>query len=179
MRIRTCRKLEIGRATGDWCDQRENWRPPSKPVLLRVGQCFRYLEWTPHALIAPAARFGTAGVFWCSGETKVEGLRVTEFTVQLFRGEYKVLILPQEIATDIAAFAEHAFPAPLVLGPALRLSALSLVVMTAVIQLFVYPQSWLEHLTWITSFLFIIAHGPRRFSVDHLVRRALQRRDIL
>ena len=149
-----------------------------KPVSLRVGQSFRFLERTPHSLIALAARIGTAGVFWRSGETKVDGWRVTEFTVQLSRDEYKVPVLPPEIAANIVAFAEHAFPALLVLGLASRLSALSLAVMTAVIQLFVYPQSWPEHLTWVTSFLFIIAYGPGRFSVDHLVRRALKRHDI-
>ena len=149
-----------------------------KPLSMRAGQCFRYLEQTPRSLIALAARFGTAGVFWRSGETKVEGWRVTEFTVQLFRDEYKVPVLPPEIAANIAAIAEHAFPALLVVGLASRLSALSLFLMTVVIQLFVYPQSWPEHLTWITSFLFIIAYGPGRFSVDHLVRRALQRHDV-
>lgn len=149
-----------------------------KPISRPVGQCLRYLEQTPHSLIALAARFGTAGVFWRSGETKVDGWRVTEFTVQLFRDEYKVPILSPELAANLAAIAEHAFPVLLVIGLASRLSALSLLIMTAVIQLFVYPQSWPDHLTWATSFLFIIAYGPGRISVDHLVWRALRRHDI-
>lgn len=149
-----------------------------KPTLRRARQYLRYPEQTPHSLIALAARFGTAGVFWRSGQTKVDGWRVTEFTVQLFRDEYKVPILPPEMAANLAAIAEHAFPALLVMGFASRLSALSLLLMTAVIQLFVYPQSWPDHLTWATSFLFIIAYGPGRISVDHLVWLPLRRHDI-
>lgn len=137
----------------------------------------RYLERTPHSLIALAARIGTAGVFWRSGETKVSGWRVTDFTVQLFRDEYQVPLLPPEIAANLAVIAEHLFPVLLVIGLASRLSAFSLLLMTAVIQLFVYPQSWPEHLTWAASFLLIIAYGPGRLSADHLVRRAIQRQD--
>jgi len=149
------------------------------PVPRLAGQCLRLLEQTPHSLIALAARIGTATVFWRSGESKVDGWRVTELTVQLFRDEYRVPILTPEIAAHLAAIAEHAFPALLIIGLASRLSALGLLFMTAVIQVFVYPQSWPEHLTWTTSFLFLIAHGPGRLSADHLVRRALQRHGIL
>lgn len=150
-----------------------------KSVLKRIGACLRILELTPHSIVAVAARVGTAGVFWRSGQTKVDGWNVTEFTVQLFREEYKVPLLSPEAAATFAATAEHVFPVLLVIGLASRVSALALLMMTLVIQIFVYPQSWPEHLTWATSFLFIIAYGPGRVSIDYLLRCALERNNAL
>ncbi len=42
-----------------------------------------------------------------------------------------------------------------------------------VIQIFVYPEFWLEHLTWATTLLFILTKGPGPISLDHLIARAL------
>ena len=90
-----------------------------------------------------------AGVFWRSGQTKVEGFfMIKENTFFLFREEYKVPLLPPDTAAYLSTIAEHVFPVLLVIGLASRLSALGLLCMTAVIQLFVYPDGWPDHILW-------------------------------
>jgi putative oxidoreductase len=119
-------------------------------------------------------RIGIANVFWRSGQTKVSGWHVTDSAIQLFRDEYKVPVLSPELAANLAAVQEHLFSFLLVIGLASRLSALGLLVMTAVIEIFVYPQSWPDHLLWAGSLLYIIARGPGAFSLDALIRRRFQ-----
>ncbi|HSQ10656.1 MAG TPA: DoxX family protein, partial [Burkholderiaceae bacterium] len=116
-----------------------------------------------HDLLALAARFGIAGVFWLSGRTKVEGwLTVSDNAVALFADEYKVPLLSPELAAHLAAYAEHLFPILLVLGLATRASALALLGMTAVIQVFVYPDAWPTHLVWATALLYLAGRGAGR-----------------
>jgi putative oxidoreductase len=120
-----------------------------------------------HDLLALAARCGIAGVFWLSGRTKVEGvLTVSENAVALFADEYKLPLLPPELAAHLAAYAEHLFPILLVLGLLTRASALALLGMTAVIQLLVYPDAWPTHLVWATALLYLAARGAGRLSLD-------------
>ncbi|WAC27949.1 DoxX family protein [Ancylobacter sp. SL191] len=123
----------------------------------------------PHDLIALIARLSIAGVFWQSGQTKVEGFMVTDSAVFLFENEYQLPLVSPVIAAHLAALAEHLFPVLLVLGLASRLSALALLGMTLVIQLLVYPGAWPTHGTWAACLLIILAHGPGRFSLDHLL----------
>jgi len=124
----------------------------------------------PYSLVALVARFAVAGVFWRSGQTKVEGFfMVKENTFFLFREEYKVPLLPPDTAAYLSTVAEHVFPVLLVIGLASRLSALGLLCMTAVIQLFVYPDGWPEHVLWFALLLLIVARGPGAISLDHLV----------
>jgi uncharacterized protein (DUF302 family) len=61
------------------------------------------------------------------------------------------------------------FPVLLVIGLASRLSALGLFGMTLVIQLFVVPGGWPEHILWFSLLLGIIARGPGAISLDHLI----------
>jgi putative oxidoreductase len=126
-------------------------------------------ERIPYSVVALVARFAAASVFWRSGQTKVGGWSLREETFVLFREEYKVPLLPPDLAAYLATTAEHVFPILLVLGLASRLSALGLLGMTMVIQLFVYPGGWPEHILWIASLLVIIARGPGALSLDHLV----------
>ena len=108
----------------------------------------------PQSFVSLVARLAAATVFWQSGQTKVDGfLHIRENTFYLFREEYKVPLLPPDLAAYIATAAEHVFPVLLVIGLASRLSALALLGMTAVIQLFVYPDGWPEHLLWATALL--------------------------
>lgn len=126
--------------------------------------------WIGHDLLALAARFGLAGVFWLSGRTKVEGwLTVSDNAVALFADEYRLPLLPPAIGAHLAAYAEHLFPLLLVLGLATRASALALLAMTAVIQLFVYPLAWPTHLVWATVLLYLIGRGGGRLSVDRVL----------
>ena len=96
---------------------------------------------------------------------------MTDSAIALFRDEYKLPWIDPALAANIAAFSEHFFPALLVIGLASRLSALSLLGMTAVIEIFVYPDAWPEQGVWATCFLVVIARGPGIFSLDHLIVR--------
>ena len=125
-------------------------------------------ERIPYALVALVARLGIASVFWRSGRTKVHGFSMREETLMLFREEYQVPLLPPDLAAYTATFVEHLFPVLLVVGFASRLSALGLLAMTLVIQLFVYPSGWPQHILWIGLLLLIIARGPGAISLDHL-----------
>ena len=84
----------------------------------------------------------------------------------LFREEYKLPLLPPEIAAHMATYAEHLLPALLVFGLLTRLSALGLLGMTAVIQFFVYPDAWPTHLSWAALALYVAGRGAGPVSVD-------------
>jgi len=126
-------------------------------------------ERIPYSLIALTSRFAVADVFWRSGQTKVNGFSIREETFYLFREEYKVPLLPPDVAAYLSAIGEHVFPVLLFLGLASRLSALGLFGMTLVIQLFVVPGGWPEHILWFSLLTLIIARGPGAISLDHLI----------
>lgn len=141
------------------------------PMLMSWLEAGRHLaEKIPYSIVALVARFAVASVFWRSGQTKVEGfLVIKDNTFFLFREEYKVPLLPPDLAAYLATIAEHVFPVLLLVGLASRLSALGLMVMTLVIQLFVYPGGWPEHVLWFALLLLIVARGPGALSLDHLI----------
>jgi putative oxidoreductase len=126
-------------------------------------------ERIPYGLLALVSRLAVASVFWRSGRTKVHGFAIKEETFALFREEYRLPLLPPDLVAYISTVAEHVLPALLVIGFASRLSALGLLGMTMVIQLFVYPSGWPQHLLWIALLLLIVARGPGAVSLDQLV----------
>lgn len=129
-------------------------------------------RWVSPDLIALVSRVAIASVFWISGRTKVEGwLTLTDTTFLLFREDYALPLIPPEAAAYLATWAEHLFPALLVLGLATRLSALALLGMTSVIQVFVYPAAWPTHLSWAAPLLYLLGQGAGRWSLDHALRR--------
>ncbi|WPO50256.1 DoxX family protein [Pseudomonas sp. S1Bt23] len=155
------------------------------PLTHGVNRLIQLLERIPHSLIAFLARFSIAAVFWKSGQTKVEGLaidlfsgtfelgmpRLADSTIPLFQSEYQVPLLSPELAAHLAAFAEHLFPLLLLVGFATRFSALALLGMTLTIQLFVYPDAYPTHGTWAAVLLYLMARGPGKLSIDHLIAR--------
>jgi putative oxidoreductase len=127
----------------------------------------------PHDLLALVSRVGIGAIFWLSGRTKVEGLlTLTDGAYDLFRTEYKLPLIPPEIAAHLAAYAEHALPILLVLGLFTRYAALALLGMTLVIQVFVYPDAWPTHLSWAGLLLYLVGRGGGRLSLDRLLRIA-------
>jgi len=121
----------------------------------------------PADLLALAARLGIAAVFWQSGRTKVdEQFHVTDSAIALFTDEFKLPLLDPAFAAHLAAYAEHLFPLLLALGLFTRLSALALLGMTLVIQIFVYPDAWPTHLSWAAILLLLMRHGGGRLSMD-------------
>lgn len=124
-------------------------------------------EW-PLALLL---RLGVAAPFFLSGRTKVEGLlTITPSTRYLFAEEYRVPLLPPDLAATLATYAEHALPILLVLGLFTRPAALGLLAMTLVIQLFVIPGGWPTHLLWAGPLVYLIARGPGRASLDRMLK---------
>ena len=123
-----------------------------------------------HALLATVARVSMASLFLQSGRTKVDGwLHVSDGAVELFRDEYKLPVLSPELAAHVSAYAEHLFPVLLVVGLFTRLSALALLGMTTVIEVFVYPDAWPTHLSWAGLLLYLVARGAGPISMDRLL----------
>lgn len=138
-----------------------------------VEKSIALVERFPLSILQFLFRVTIAGVFWNAGQTKIASWFPT---VQLFRDEYQVPILPPELAATIAATIELTCPVLLVLGLATRLATLPMLGMAFVIQVFVYSEFWLEHLTWATTLLFILTKGPGPISLDHFIAKAYLRR---
>ena len=94
---------------------------------------------------------------------------LSDSALYLFSTEYKVPLLSPEVAAHAAAFSEHVFPVLILLGLATRFSALALLAMSMTIQLFVYPDAYPTHGTWIAVLLYLMAKGPGALSIDHLI----------
>lgn len=149
-----------------------------------IGAMIGIFEKIPHSLVAFVARFSIAAVFWKSGQTKVQGFAIdmidgkfqlgiphfADSTIDLFKEEYKLPLLPPELAALMATTAEHVLPVLLLFGLATRLSALGLFVMTLVIQIFVYPGAYPMHGTWMAILLYLMRQGPGVISLDHLLQ---------
>lgn len=124
-----------------------------------------------HDVLAIVGRLAIAAIFFLSGRTKVDGfLHITDGAYELFRSEYRLPLLPPELAAHLAAYAEHFFPVLLVLGLCTRLSALALLGMTLTIQLFVYPDAWPTHLSWAAILLYLAGRGGGTLSLDHVFK---------
>lgn len=136
------------------------------PVPHTVSRAAHALSRVPDAVLLLAARVFPAAVFWQSGRTKLDGWRLNENALYLFQEEYRLPLLDPVVAAHGAAIAEHLFPLLLVLGLATRVSALALLVMTAVIQVFVYPDAWPTHGTWAALLLLLAARGGGAWSLD-------------
>ena len=157
-----------------------------KPACL-IGRAIAVFSRIPDSLIALLGRFSVAAIFWKSGQTKVQDFAIDivagEFTigwprlsysvVDLFRDEYRLPLILPEWAALMAAFAEHVFPVLLLIGLATRFSALALLIMTLVIQIFVYPDAYPTHGVWMTVLLFLVARGGGAVSLDHWMGRCL------
>ena len=87
----------------------------------------------------------------------------------LFRDEYNVPVLPLEFAATLAASVELTCPVLLVLGLFTRLATLPMLGMTFVIEAFVYPEDWIEHLTWASLLLFVLTCGPGAIALDRWI----------
>ena len=124
-------------------------------------------ESIPDSFVALVARVAAGGVFWRSGQTKIEGLSIKDATFFLFEQEYMVPLLPPDVAAYLATITENVCSVLLIVGLASRLSAAALLAMTAVIQTFVYPGAWTEHVLWASALLIVIARGPGAVSLDH------------
>jgi putative oxidoreductase len=144
-----------------------NWRAPFA-LLARTAQ-----KLLPVDLLLLVQRLGIAAVFFMSGRTKIaEGswLTIDDSAFELFRTDYHLPLIPPVPAAYAATTAEHLFPILLALGLFTRLSAGGLLVMTTVIEVFVYPDAWPTHLSWAGLLLPLIALGGGKLSLDRALR---------
>ena len=129
-------------------------------------------EAVPYALLALPIRIAVATVFWNSGMTKLANW---DTAVALFTDEYRLPVLPPELAAYIAASIELSMPVLLVLGLLTRPAAAVLLGMTAVIEIFVYPLAWPTHIQWAAMLLMLLCRGPGALSLDHVLWQKLGR----
>lgn len=126
------------------------------------------LEAFPLSILQLAMRIGVGAVFFRAGLIKYNS---PEFTVLLFRDEYQVPVLAPEVAARMATINELTIPVLLFVGLATRLATLPLLGMIAVIQIFVYPNAWTDHVLWGSVLVFLLTRGPGVFSADYLIAR--------
>ena len=125
----------------------------------------------PDSAIALVIRLGVAGVFFMSGRSKVDGvLHITDGTYNLFREDYKLPLIPPEFAAHLATYSEHLFSILLAAGLFTRFSALALLGMTAVIEVFVYPDAWPTHLSWAGLLIYLVARGGGAWGLDRVLK---------
>jgi putative oxidoreductase len=127
----------------------------------------------PLSIIQLAGRIGVGATFFKAGLLKYQSW---EFTVRLFQEEYRVPLLDPAVAARIAMVQELTIPILLFLGLATRIATLPLLGMIAVIQTFVYPNAYNEHLVWGSILLLLLTRGPGVFSVDHLIDQYAKKR---
>jgi putative oxidoreductase len=139
----------------------------SMPIELyrRAG---RFAAWlSPPSLLLLVGRLGIGAVFFLSGRTKVDGiLHITDATYELFRTEYALPVIDPVVAAHLSAYVENIAPILLALGLFVRPAALVMLGMTAVIEIFVYPDAWPTHLSWAGLLLPLIAMGGGNWTLD-------------
>jgi putative oxidoreductase len=133
-----------------------------------IERMIGWLEKVPYTLLALPLRFAVATVFWNSGQTKIANW---DATLSLFEDEYKLPLLPPDIAAHLGAGIELTTPVLLVFGLLTRVAALVLLGMTGIIELFVYPQAWPTHIQWAAMLLVLLCRGPGNLSVDYLIQK--------
>jgi putative oxidoreductase len=142
-----------------------NWRAPFDLLASTAAKLF------PPSLLLLVQRLGIAAVFFMSGRTKVDGwFTINDSAFELFRTDYRLPFIAPVPAAYAATAAEHLFPILLTLGLFTRLSAAGLLAMTAVIEIFVYPDAWPTHLSWAGLLLPLLALGGGKLSLDRVLR---------
>ena len=136
----------------------------------RLAAVLDALDRVPLSLHQLLFRLAVAGVFFRAGLTKVMSW---EPTVALFRDEYRVPLLPPEVAAVMASTFELGCSLLLIVGLATRLATLPLLGMILTIQLFVYPQAWPEHLVWASILLFLLTRGAGSIALDRVLSGAV------
>ncbi|BCS32622.1 hypothetical protein TBR22_A18360 [Luteitalea sp. TBR-22] len=129
------------------------------------------LERVPLSLMLLLMRVGIGAVFLNAGLLKY---RSWELTLLLFRDEYKVPLADPVLMARMATFNELVFSSLLIAGLGTRLATLPFFGMIVTIQLFVYPDAWIEHLVWTSILLTLLTRGGGTLSLEHLFARSFR-----
>ncbi len=143
---------------------------PSNATAM-IGRVRAWLEAAPYSVLAIPLRLAVATVFWNSAMTKLANW---DSALALFVDEYKVPLIPPEVAAYVSVSIELTTPVLLVLGLLTRPAAAVLLGMTAVIEIFVYPLAWPTHIQWAAMLLVLLCRGPGKLSLDHLLWQRLR-----
>lgn len=148
-------------------------------IINSINGLFAPARKIPEAITLLLARLAIATVFWKSAQTKIASgeflgqkwafYDLSASTTMLFEYEYDLPLLPPEIAAYMATFAEFFLSILIVLGLFTRLSAFGFLIMTLVIQIFVYPSAWPTHILWAALLLYVLKDGPGKLSLDHIL----------
>jgi putative oxidoreductase len=128
------------------------------------------MDHIPQSFISLLARIVVGLVFFLSGLTKVDGFHLTDSAIFLFAEEFKLPLISPWLAAHMAAAIELTMPLLLFAGFGTRLAAFVLLGMTLVIEIFVYPESYVQHGLWAVALLTIMKHGAGAFSLDHVLK---------
>jgi putative oxidoreductase len=139
----------------------------------RVNPIREWLGRFPLSILQLGMRVGVGMVFFNAGILKYKSF---EFAVKLFEEEYKVPVLAPAVAARMAMINELTTSTLLFLGLATRLTTLPLLGMISVIQIFVYPNAWPDHVLWGSTLIFLLTRGPGKFSIDYLIERYYAKR---
>jgi putative oxidoreductase len=142
-----------------------------QPAVTLARRGIALLNRVPYDVLILVARAATFSVFFRSGLVKLADWSAT---LSLFENEYKVPVLSPDIAATLAASMELGLSTLVLVGLCARLSALGLLGMVAVIQTFIYPMAWPDHIQWLAFMIFIVCRGPGKFSLDHLLGRVVR-----
>jgi putative oxidoreductase len=137
-------------------------------LVARVRRITDALDRVPYSVLAVPLRLAVATVFWNSAMTKLDDWNAA---LSLFTDEYKLPLLPPQIAAYIAVSVELSTPVLMVFGLLTRLAALVLLGMTLVIEVFVYPLAWPTHIQWAAMLLVLLCRGAGAASLDRLLLR--------
>jgi len=127
----------------------------------------------PLSILLLAGRIGVGATFFRAGLLKYNSF---EFAVKLFQDEYRLPLIDPAVAARMAMVQELSIPIFLFLGLATRLATIPLLCTIAVIQIFVYPNAYNDHLVWGSILLLVLTRGPGAFSLDYLIERTVRRR---
>jgi putative oxidoreductase len=144
------------------------------PSLASLARVYELPERIPLSLVQLATRLALAHVFWASAQSKLASWPAT---VHLFAMEYRLPLLPPELAATLGTAAELTGSCLIFLGLFTRIGAIILMGLIAMIQIFVYPENWAEHLLWFSGLLLLLARGGGALSLDYLGKRLLLRGD--
>ena len=142
-----------------------SYRAARSPLAL-ADRAIALLNAIPYSVIALIARAAAFSVFFRSGTQKLSDWNAT---LMLFENEYHVPLLPPHLAAYMAAGLELGGSVLILIGLATRLSILALLGMVLVIQTFIYPQAWPDHIQWLAFMFILLARGPGRISLDEAV----------
>ncbi|MFZ5784353.1 MAG: DoxX family protein [Pseudomonadota bacterium] len=135
-------------------------------LLQRLDELRDLARAFPLSAIELGMRVAVGATFFRSGMVKLQSF---ETAIDLFKEEYRLPLLPPELAAYMGTAVELSAPVLLVLGVAARAGAAALLAMTLVIQLFVYPANWPEHLMWASILAYVLTRGAGALSLDRVV----------